>query len=113
MNFRDIFFLFSFSILFLLLGCTQQTGNSDSAEQLALRECKQLCNNSALGNGADLSNGPCLGNPMQQNPDWACDIAHNPRAAVDDIAANQCSAFSGEAKHFVELDSQCNLIKIY
>lgn len=58
----------------------------------------------------DLSNGPCLSNNLI--PDWVGDIAHNPREAVDDLPENQCSAYrAGTAHHFVELDTEGNLIK--
>ncbi|MDD5162926.1 MAG: hypothetical protein PHD95_01830 [Candidatus ainarchaeum sp.] len=113
MNFQKIFVLFSFSILFLLLGCTQSSDSPLPEQQIALKECKQLCNASLPKSDIDWPSGPCLGNPMQQNPDWVCDIAQNPRIALDDIAGNQCSAFPSPTNHFVELDSQCNLIKFY
>jgi hypothetical protein len=58
----------------------------------------------------DLSAGPCLSNNLI--PDWVADIAHNPRQAVDDLPANQCSAYrEGQAHHFVELDLDGNLIR--
>lgn len=59
--------------------------------------------------GTDFSRGPCLSNRLI--PDWVLDIAHNPRTADDDKTENQCSAFvKGQAKHFVELDPEGNLI---
>ncbi|MDD5148516.1 MAG: hypothetical protein PHH08_03565 [Candidatus ainarchaeum sp.] len=112
---KQFFVLFSFSVLFLSLGCTQQPSkqaNSLALEEQAMLECKKLCN-SVLDSAADLSKGPCLENPMQGFPDYACDIAHNPRQAVDGLPENQCSAFAGgKAGHFVELDTECKLIKI-
>ena len=58
----------------------------------------------------DLSVGPCLADSLI--PDWVADIAHNPRAAVDDDPANQCPAYrAGTAHHFVELDPEGNLIR--
>lgn len=61
-----------------------------------------------------LENGPCLGDPMEDNPDWVCDIAHSPRQAVDNDPANQCSAFpEGKASHFIEVDTNCQFIKAY
>ena len=64
----------------------------------------------ALISGDDLSDGPCLSNKVI--PDWVADIAHNPRQDIDNLPANQCSAYlSGEAKHFVEIDLEGNLIK--
>lgn len=58
----------------------------------------------------DLSAGPCISNEIA--PDWVCDVAHNPRQAIDDLPENQCSAYKeGKAKHFVEVDETCNLIR--
>ncbi len=60
--------------------------------------------------GEDLSAGPCLSNEVI--PDWVADIAHNPRQEIDNVPANQCSAYrDGTAKHFVELDPEGNLIR--
>jgi len=60
--------------------------------------------------GTDFSRGPCLSNRLI--PDWSLDIAHNPRIAEDENDDNQCSAFlEGQAKHFVELDPDGNLIR--
>lgn len=61
-------------------------------------------------NGMDFSNGPCLSNSVMS--DWVADVAHNPRTSVDDLAANQCSAYrDGTAHHFVELDTSGQLIR--
>lgn len=60
--------------------------------------------------GRDLSNGPCLSDALL--PNWVLDIAHNPRQPIDDLPQNQCSGFrEGRAQHFVELDSEGNLIR--
>jgi hypothetical protein len=59
--------------------------------------------------GEDLSNGPCLSNSIVEN--WVCDVAHNPRIGLDDLSENQCSGFGTTAEHFVEVDSECNLIR--
>ncbi len=52
-------------------------------------------------------------NPIPNLPDWVCDIAHSPRQSeIDDLPENQCSAYrEGRAKHFVEVDMNCNLIR--
>ncbi len=64
----------------------------------------------AIVEGTDLSNGPCLSNKVID--DWVVDVAHDPRQAVDDEPANQCSAYrSGEAHHFVELNTSGELIR--
>lgn len=58
--------------------------------------------------GLSFKNGPCLSNGQE----WVVDVAHNPREPIDDNPANQCPAYvSGQAKHFVELDPDGNLIR--
>ena len=81
--------------------------------QLAKIKCQNLCR-VAIAKGVDLSAWPCLGNPMAGMDGWVCDVAHNPRQAVDNKPENQCSAFrSGQAKHFVEVDENCSIIRAY
>ncbi len=64
--------------------------------------------------GIDFSSGPCLADPLADYPEWAVDIAHNPRQEIDNNPENQCSSFrTGKAKHFVELDENGNLIKVF
>ena len=59
--------------------------------------------------GIDLTNGPCLGKATN---DWVVDIAHNPRQEIDDKPQNQCAEFrEGQARHFIELDLDGNLIR--
>lgn len=60
--------------------------------------------------GEDFSNGPCLSEALL--PNWVLDISHNPRIPVDDLPQNQCQSFrEGRSKHFVELDTDGNLIR--
>lgn len=60
--------------------------------------------------GVDMSNGPCLGIVAIG---WVVDVAHNPRKPVDEKPENQCSELkNGTVSHFVELDTNGNLIKI-
>ena len=62
--------------------------------------------------GIELSNGPCIADPLEGMPTWVVDIAHDPREDIDDDPANQCSSYrSGDADHFVELDPSGNLIR--
>lgn len=61
--------------------------------------------------GLDLSTGPCLSNDLM--PGWVADVVSNPRTSVDDLPHNQCAAFlEGRAQHFVELDTQGNLVRV-
>lgn len=62
--------------------------------------------------GRDMSSGSCLSNDLM--PGWVVDIVHSPREAVDDLPENQCQAFrEGRASHFVELDTNGNLVRVY
>jgi hypothetical protein len=60
--------------------------------------------------GEDLSNGPCLSNSIVEG--WVCDVVHDPRIDSDDLPENQCSGFGTTAEHFVEVDLDCNLIRV-
>lgn len=58
----------------------------------------------------DFSTGPCLSNALM--PGWVVDIVHSPRTSIDELPENQCSAYiGGKAVHFVELDTEGNLIR--
>lgn len=103
-------------ILFLIIiipfsGCVKQTMIE---KDRVIAVCIEACNNYK----ENLSNGPCLLNPMNAEKDfpelskWVCDVAHSPRETVDNQMENQCSAFrEGIADHFVEVDTNCELIK--
>lgn len=61
--------------------------------------------------GEDFSNGSCLSNALM--PNWVVDIVHSPRLPMDDLPANQCPAYlEGGARHFVELDTEGNLVRV-
>jgi hypothetical protein len=110
--------LFLTLVLFsLVCGCLGGGINSgspgftlvDSASPMDL--CVDLCGD-ALGGGRDLSSGPCLSEHILD--DWACDVAHSPREAVDDLPENQCASFrDGVARHFVEVDVGCSVLRVY
>jgi len=91
----------------ILGGCTTET--PPKIEDLCIALCQ-----AEKAKGTDLSNGPCIGNPLKENSDWVCDVAHSPRTSADNQPENQCSAFmEGKAKHFVEVDEDCKVIKEY
>lgn len=108
------------ALALLLSGCTTivykaeppsaQTAENPTAETLSEENiCISACK-LAKARG-DIDRGPCLLNPIE-NTDWVCDVAHQPRTEIDNQAENQCSAFrEGKARHFVEVDTNCNLIK--
>lgn len=82
---------------------------SDNNE--AVKKAKEIFQQKKAA-GVDMSSGPCLSNKLL--PDWVADVAHNPRQSVDDLPQNQCNAFAtGTAHHFIELDTEGNLIRIY
>lgn len=71
----------------------------------------QLLYQQKKAQGVDFTSGPCLTNDLM--PNWVVDIVHVPRTKVDDLPQNQCQAFiEGRAKHFIELDTQGNLIRV-
>lgn len=60
--------------------------------------------------GLDFSKGPCLSNALL--PGWVVDIVHSPRQQLDDLPENQCASYvQGQAEHFVELDTEGNLVR--
>ena len=95
-----------------ITGKVQIEQKKQADKTLATIECQNLCLNELSTDGQDFDIGPCLSNKII--PDWVCDIAHSPRQDVDNDPANQCEAFrTGQAHHFVELDGNCNVIKVY
>lgn len=93
-------------------GKVQAEQKKQADKTLAIMKCQELCQSGLSTSDESFGTGPCLSNEII--PDWVCDIAHSPRQAVDNEPANQCSAFrEGGAHHFVELDGNCNLIKVY
>lgn len=121
-------FIIFFLLLLFAIGCTRKEVNDtidattgigafekkiQSDEELAKIHCIQLCKNE-ITKDADISSGPCIGNPIAGLQNWVCDVAHNPRQPVDNKSENQCSAFrDGKAKHFIEVDENCGFIKSY
>ena len=97
----------------LLAGCRYEIKVPEAADR-AKTECINLCLEAKLGRGTilELDKSPCLSNEVIE--DWVCDVAHDPRQDIDNMPENQCSAFrEGKAHHFVELDENCEVIKIY
>lgn len=123
------FWLLALSIVLVVLisGCVQtkevsekvsktaeevKKGPFEGAENIAenpIAKCITLCHDT-LRAEENLSNGPCLSNNISAN--YVCDVAHEPRAEVDNLPENQCEAYRNRtAKHFVEVDTECNLIR--
>ncbi len=111
---KAIFLVFLIILIGGCVGGTQQKKIEENAAktkiEAAIHACEAECQK-AVGDGTDLSKGPCLNDKVID--DWVCDIAHSPREEIDNKQENQCSAFrAGEAHHFVELDENCSLIKV-
>jgi hypothetical protein len=89
-------------------------GPETSREEIARITCIEECKN-RLDLEIDLSEGPCLsdGDVNWMIEDWVCDVAHSPREDVDNQPENQCRAYrEGKAHHFVEVDPDCNFIRV-
>lgn len=62
--------------------------------------------------GEDFTAGECLTNDLL--PEWVADIAHSPRQNIDNEPQNQCQAYlEGRATHFVELDPEGNVLRVF
>lgn len=98
--------IFLVALLILISGCIEK-----SEKDLAIEACVKACQDAIQ----DLSNGPCLLNPIS-GMNWVCDVAHSPREDVDNLQENQCSAWReayerGETMHFVEVTPECEFIR--
>jgi len=94
----------------LILGCGGG-GTSEADRDRAVTEAMDAYQE-AKANGVDLERGPCIAEHLPGLPDWVADVAHDPRRAVDDEPANQCSRYRDqEAHHFVEIDPSGKLIR--
>jgi hypothetical protein len=93
-----------------LAGCRHREEVQEGVRATAITAAKAAYEKARL-EGRDLSNGPCIADPLM--PNWVADIAHDPRQPVDDDPANQCAGYrEGRAEHFVELDPEGNVIRV-
>lgn len=93
-----------------IYGKAQLEQQKTADKTLAIIKCQRLCQETVFNEDKDFTVGPCLSENII--PGWVCDIAHSPRQDIDDDPTYQCASFnSGAAKHFVEVDGNCNLIK--
>lgn len=96
--------------LILIVNTNSPSSVSKSETDTAINQAQYFYQQKRVIDG-DFSNGPCLTNALM--PDWAVDIVHNPRVAIDDLPQNQCSSFlEGRTSHLVELDMNGNLVRI-
>jgi len=90
-------------------GVPKDTPAQVSEQQSLITQAQQMYQKTK-SLGEDFSNGPCLGSVQS---DWVVDIAHSPRQTVDDQPQNQCTDYlSGQAHHFIELDTNGEIIKV-
>ena len=90
---------------FFLASCSSVDDSRDSAVAI----CQDLCQEN-LDMNMIMDHGPCLSDRIIN--DWVCDVAHNPSTEADNDLANQCPAYrAGSASHFVEVDTECQLIR--
>ena len=94
-----------------IAGCGGGSSASQSDNDKAVAAAQSAFKRAEAG-GQDLSDGPCIAEQLPGLSDWAVDIAHDPRQAVDDQPANQCQSYrNGQTHHFVELTPEGQLIR--
>lgn len=108
---KGLVFAVSLSVVIItsLAILLSDSGPSENEIDSAVSKAKHIYSE-MKAQGVDFSSGPCLSNALK--PDWVLDIVHNPRLPADDLSENMCPAYKeGRAKHFVELDTEGNLIR--
>jgi hypothetical protein len=96
----------------LIAGCGGGGQSVNQSDRDRAVDKAQAVYRESVAGGRALSEGPCIAEELPGLPDWVADIAHDPRQPADDVPANQCQRYrSGQAHHFVELDSDGALIK--
>ncbi len=90
---------------------TKGPDNKPSQVERGIRGAAQALFIQQKSAGVDLSNGPCLSSDIMNG--YAVDIVHNPRQAVDNLPQNQCSSYlNATVKHFIELDTEGNFVRM-
>jgi hypothetical protein len=106
---RPLFIGAFLTIFAVAAGCGGGSSASQSDQDKAVSEAKAAFQKAQ---GQDLSQGPCIAERLPGLPDWAVDVAHDPRQQVDDQPSNQCQSFrGGQTHHFVELTPSGQLIR--
>lgn len=114
MESKQVFFLslasvIGVALITLYISSTFPKSVKKSELDSAINQAKYLYRLEKEG-GRNFQSGPCLSNALM--PRWVADIAHQPRQPIDDLPENQCPAYrEGRAQHFVELDTEGNLIR--
>src|SRR5438093_8903554 len=92
---RKVPLLFIAAFLALVLGACgggSDSGGGSGDQAKAIAEAKVVFRK-AQSKGDDLNAGPCIAQTLPGLPDWAADVAHDPRQPVDDQPANQCQSY--------------------
>lgn len=112
---KNLLFYLSLTIILLTAFLTLVI-NSLSPQPLSKAEVETAINQARhlyqqeKEKGRDFLSGPCLSDALL--PNWVVDVAHNPRQSLDDRSENQCPSYvEGRSQHFVELDTDGNLIR--
>ena len=93
-------------VLFLMYGFQTSSNISEETIGVAKDACLLLCKTVTIPK----TESPCLSNEIA--PDWACDVANNPRTIMDDSPENQCESYrNGSVHHFVEVTPDCKFIR--
>ena len=75
-------------------------------------KCQELCQSVFVSGDISFGLGKCLSEAII--PDWSCDLVHVPRQEEDDNPENQCAFFrEGKTHHFIEVDGNCSIIRVY
>jgi hypothetical protein len=106
-------------VLFILIMTIMSFIGRDSVEEIdptadyekfLITKAKTIYNEQA-SIGVSMINGPCLSNNLDTG--WVLDVVNDPRTAIDNLEENQCEEYiNGNASHFIELDTEGNLIRM-
>lgn len=96
------------AVIVVLITLVGMAAKNPSEEALII-QAKTLYSQSRK-DGFDMANGPCLGSLVA---DWAVDVVHEPRQAIDDQEGWNCEEFiTGKVKNLIELDPNGNFLRI-
>ena len=79
-------------------------------KDVAIPLCVDLCIKEQ-SKGTIFADGPCLSEEIAKG--WVCDVVHNPRVKlIDNKEQNQCQSYVNKvAKHFVEVNTECSVVR--
>ena len=83
--------LILFVALLAIAGCGGPDADSDDRDGAI--KAAEAAYDDAVAESDDLADGPCIAEELDGYPDWAADVAHDPRTDLDDDPANQCASY--------------------